>query len=239
MALRFAVEGAAVAVNYVRSKEAAAEVCTIIADGGGVSTAVQADVADDGQVRRMVDTVVETFGRIDILVNNAGIAIASSWPDASMEDFDRQIDINVKGVVHASQAVIPIMRAHGGGTILNIASIAGIGTAMHGTSSYGATKAAVLSITRRLAFELGPDRINVNAICPGYIKTDMTLAGPASADPEERMRVTAAKACIGRVGDPEDIANAALFLVSDEASFITGQALTVDGGRTDFLSGSM
>jgi 3-oxoacyl-[acyl-carrier protein] reductase len=233
-ALLFAQEGARVAVNYVQGRAAAEQVVSLIEDGGGRAIAVRADVTSREQVYELVTTVMERFGRIDVLVNNAGANSAGSVLTTDDATLDALLAVNLKGVINCVQAVAPSMMQQRAGRILNIASIAGIGTALADTSAYAITKAAVIALTKRLALELGSYRINVNAICPGVILTDMARASLG----ETRVTAMAAKAIVGRVGIPEDVAQAALFLTGDESSFITAQVLTVDGGRMDFLSRS-
>ncbi len=239
MAVRFAAEGAAVAVNYVVNREAAEQVCRTITQAGGKALSVQADVADESKVKQMVATVIKEFGRIDILVNNAGLLLAAPLLEVPLADVDRMYEVNIKGILHCTQAVGPFMVEKKYGRILNLSSIAALGTAFIGTSAYAATKAAVVVLTKRMAFEFGPHNITVNAISPGFIKTDMTVPDLSSPATQQKIENTAKKAMLGRVGEPEDIANAALFLVSDEASFLTSQTITVDGGRMDFLSYSV
>jgi len=149
------------------------------------------------------------------------------------------VDTNVKGTLFCCQSVVPHMIRKRSGKIVNISSLAGLGTALAGTTLYAATKAAVMILTKRFALELGPYGINVNAIAPGHILTDMTLKGRSPAEVRERSRYFEEHTMLRREGEPEDIANAVLFLTSDEASFVTGQILAVDGGRTDFLTHSL
>jgi 3-oxoacyl-[acyl-carrier protein] reductase len=155
------------------------------------------------------------------------------------EDLDVMVDTNVKGILFCCQNVIPHMIKKHYGKIVNISSLAGIGTALTGTTLYAATKAAVTVLTKRFALELGPHGINVNAIAPGHVITDMTVAGRSPSEVKERSLYFEEHTMLRREGEPEDIANAALFLASDAASFITGQILSVDGGRTDFLTHSL
>ena len=239
MALRFAEEGAVVAVNYLQSSKAAEEVCGTITDAGGKAISIQADVADRSQVERMVETTLKQFSKIDILVNNAGFLKGSPLLEIPADELDRMIDVNLKGVLHCVRAVAKIMIANRYGRILNLASIAALGTAFPGTTPYAATKAAVVILTKRMALELGAHNINVNAISPGFIKTDMTIQDENSPETQEKIAGVAQRSMLGRVGEPKDIAGAALFLVSEEASFITAQTLTVDGGRMDYLSYSV
>ena len=238
-ALLFASEGANVVVNYAVRENAANDVVATIREAGGSAIVARADVRDKEQIAAMVEAAVARYGGIDILVNNAGILHSGDIESFVDEDLDRMIDVNVKGIIHCTRAVMGLMIDKGYGKIINLSSLAGLGTAVAGTTPYGLTKAAVISLTKRMALELGPKGINVNAICPGFIQTDM-LAEIAGSQEKlaASLGVPASKAMMGRVGQPEDIATAALFLASDEASFITAQALTVDGGRTDFLSHS-
>lgn len=236
IALTFAREGADVAVNYVRAKEKAEEVVEKIKSMGRRAIALKANVADKGEVEAMVEKVVEEFGKIEILVNNAGVLYLGELLNMSDEQFDEMIDINVKGVLYCSREAAKYMVKNRYGKIINIASNAGIGTAFKGTTPYAATKAAVIMLTKRFAFELGPYGINVNAIAPGLILTDLIRAGRSPEELEKVIESTAKKSVLGRVGRPEDIANVALFLASDESSFITGQVIVADGGRTDYLT---
>ena len=238
MAIRFAEEGASIGVNYIHNRESAEEVCQNIVNAGGRAITVQADVADPSQVTRMAQTVLREFKKIDILINNAGVLKLSLLMEASLADITRMIDVNIKGMIHCVQAVGADMMARKYGRIVNLSSLAAMGTAHMGTSGYAATKAAVVALTKRLAFELGAYNITVNAIAPGTTKTDMVLGKGRRPEILPKLEEVARRAMLGRVGEPEDVANAALFLASDEASFITSQTLTVDGGRTDFLSHS-
>ena len=239
IALRFAEEGASVAINYVKNGHQAEEVAQQIHTKGGSAITVQADVAEEGPVQQMVETVLKEYGRIDILVNNAGVSRTSpTILEAPWTDLDRMLDVNYKGVLHCVRASVGQMIERRYGKILNLASVAALGTSFRGTTGYAPTKAAVIALTKRLALELGSFNITVNAISPGYIRTDMTL--PDNASPEARKTAEAVimKTMLGRVGEPDDIAHAAVYLASDESSFVTAQILTVDGGRIDFLSHS-
>jgi 3-oxoacyl-[acyl-carrier protein] reductase len=236
-AMMFAREGAAVVVNYARAAEAAESAVAEIRGFGGRAIAVPADVAQREQVDRMVAATLEAFGAVDILVNNAGIIHQGSLLELREPELDAMIAVNVKGLVHATAAAVPHMVKRRWGRIVNIASLAALGTAVQGTTGYAATNAAVLILTKRSALELGRHGITVNAICPGFIRTDM-LASIGEEDDGRRLAALAEKTMLGRVGSPADVANAALFLASEEAAFVTAQALTVDGGRMDFLTHS-
>jgi len=155
------------------------------------------------------------------------------------DEFQQMREVNVGGSIHCTAAVIDAMKRQGGGAIVNLASIAALGTAMAGTTFYAATKAAVVILTKRFALELGPLGIRVNAIAPGFILTDMVHVGRSPEELQQLTQTMATKAMLGRVGQPEDIAAAAAFLASADAAFLTGQILTVDGGRMDYLTHSL
>ncbi len=230
IALRLAREGARVGINYFTQAQQAESVVAEIESGGGAAMALQADIADDGQVRAMV----EQFGGADVLVNNAGIMVNGDLADFDYSQMERMRRTNVDGLVNVTRAVVERMKQRRFGRIVNLASVAGTGTAMAGTTFYAATKAAVALLTRRFAMELGPAGITVNAIAPGFIVTDMTRRAG-----EEKLRTivesVSAKAMVRRAGQPEDIANAVAFLVSPASGFVTAQILTVDGGRMDYI----
>ena len=230
IALRLAREGARLGVNYVAQRQQAEAVATEIRSRGGTAVALQADIADDAQVRAMM----EQFGNVDVLVNNAGVMVNGDLTDFDYNLMDRMRRTNVDGLVKVTRAVVDGMKQRGFGRIVNLTSIAGTGTALAGTTFYAATKAAVSLLTRRFAMELGPHGITVNAVAPGFILTDMTKGFG-----EERLRAitesVSAKAMVRRVGHPEDIANAVAFLASPDSGFITAQILTVDGGRMDYI----
>ena len=239
IALRFAAEGASVGVHYRKNAGMAEGVCAKIRSSGGTAVAIQGDVGDAEDIPVSVERVLDRFGRIDILVNNAGIFLPTSISEAVLADIEKLMQVNVLGLIGVSRAVIPGMIDRRYGKIVNIASVAALGTRMEGTSGYAATKAAVVAITKRTACEVGQHGINVNAIAPGLIRTDMGLPETDPTKREEKERRFASNASLGRIGEPTDVAHAALFLASDEASFITGQVLVVDGGRIDYLTHSM
>ncbi|MEM1546876.1 MAG: 3-oxoacyl-ACP reductase family protein [Candidatus Methanomethylicia archaeon] len=240
IALTFAREGSYVAINYVRNREKAEEVVNEITGFGGRAIAIQANVAVRDDVFKMVNKILEEFGRIDILVNNAGITLRNTnILEASDDEWREIINVNLLGVYYCIQAVAPHMIKQHYGKIINISSIAGIGTTIRGHVAYASSKAAINILTRRFAYELGPYNINVNAIAPGLIKTEMLSLGRSEEELmkfiKEKINVTALR----RIGDPQDVANTALFLASDESSFITGQIIVVDGGRFDYLTHSI
>lgn len=184
----------------------------------------QADVSNRESVDQMVEEVVQTFGQIDILVNNAGITRDKTLRKMSVEDFQKVIDVNLTGVFHCAQAALPYMLEKGKGKIINTSSVAGIGGNI-GQSNYAAAKAGVIGLTKTWAKELGKKGINVNAVAPGFIETDMVNTIPDMLLMQIKM-ITPSP----RLGKPEDIANAYLFLASDESNFINGHVLNVDGG---------
>jgi 3-oxoacyl-[acyl-carrier protein] reductase len=226
------------ALNYVRNAGGALELVEEIRSAGQKALALQANVADRRAVEEMVEKITAEFGTIDILVNNAGIFRPGEFMTLDEEALDEMIAINVKGIIHSARAVAPNMMKQGSGKIVNISSLAALGTSVTGTTPYGATKAAVIALTKRMALELGPHGINVNGICPGFIRTDM-MGTVTDQQEDGRLSVMSKKAILGRIGTPDDVAQCALFLASDEASFITAQVLTVDGGRMDFLTHSV
>ena len=237
-ALVFARQGAAVVVNYSKSQEQARQLVDDIRKAGGQAITIQADVSCKAKVLAMVEEALGQFRKIDVLVNNAGILHRGNILTLTEEHLDEMIAVNVKGIIHCTQAVAPHMMERRYGKIVNVSSIAAFGTSLADTTPYATTKAAIIALTKRLALELGPHGINVNAICPGFVRTDMVVSSGTPEADEARFTSLADKAMLGRIGKPEDIAYSALFLVSDEASFITGQVLAVDGGRMDFLSHS-
>lgn len=235
-ALRLAMDGVAVAVNYRENEAAAAETADFILRSGGRAIAVRGDVGDPACGPKMVEEVVSRLGPVTILVNNAGVLKRGDLGDFDFSQMEPMRRINVDGLVHMTRAVVPGMQAAGYGRIVNLASIAAFGTAMAGTTFYAATKAAVIVLTKRFAMELGPRGITVNAVAPGFIATDMVFSGRTQAEGEELLRTMASKAMVRRVGTPEDIADVVAFLAGDRAGFITGQVMAVDGGRMDYLA---
>lgn len=224
IALRLAAEGASVAINYAGNTAKAEETKAAIEAAGGKAALFQADVSDSAQVEQMVAAVTETFGTIDILVNNAGITRDGLLMRMKEEDFDAVLDTNLKGIFHVTKAVSKLMMKKRAGRIVNMASVVGImGNA--GQTNYAAAKAGVIGFTKSAAREFAARGITVNAVAPGFIATDMTAAMP-----EKAKEATLAAIPLRRMGEPEDVANAVAFLVSDQASYITGQVVKVDGG---------
>ncbi|HSS93956.1 MAG TPA: 3-oxoacyl-ACP reductase family protein [Candidatus Dormibacteraeota bacterium] len=226
IAERFSAEGAKVTVNWVGSERQAKAVVDKINQAGGEAISVRADVSSAADVKNLVLETVDRFGRIDILVNNAGVMITKSVLEATEDDWDRTIDINLKGPYLCAKEVAPIMLRQESGKIIMMSSNSGLyhPSAMRFTE-YVTSKAGMNGMTKALALALGP-HITVNAICPGWIKTDMV----EDTDPEVERRILAETA-LARWGTTDDVAGAAVFLASKEADFITGETLLVAGGR--------
>jgi 3-oxoacyl-[acyl-carrier protein] reductase len=233
--LKYAHEGAHVAVNYSKGAAEAEAVVAEIKTMGRKALAIQADVSQRNQVKKMVSETIRMFGKIDILVNNAGILIPKNLMETSDEEWDRVMDVNLKGPFICMQEVSKSMIKQGQGKIISTSSISGLGCAPSGEGAYGCSKAGLIMLTSVVAQDLGPYGINVNCIAPGWIKTDMT-AGKSGTKADAVNKRKASLAAIRRIGQPEDIAEVALFLASDESSFITGQVIVADGGRVDYVS---
>lgn len=229
-ALLFAGEGARVVVADVDGDLALEAQAEIVA-GGGAATAVTVDVSDESDVEAMVAVAVDTFGRLDVLFNNAGIFPDDDGGilDTPPATWQRVMDVNLKGVWLGCRAAVPAMLESGGGSIINVASFVALMGAATAQIAYTASKGGVLSLTRELAVEYARSGIRANSICPGPIETP--LVAELLADPRRRER-RLVHIPIGRFGRPDEIAKAALFLASDDASFVTGSSLVVDGGIT-------
>jgi 3-oxoacyl-[acyl-carrier protein] reductase len=220
----FAAEGARVVVADVNER-AAEEVAA-----GIDAVAVAADVTREDDTKRMLDAATGRFGRLDILVNNAGVThVNQPMTEVSEADFDRVFAVNVKAIYWAAKHAVPVFRAQGGGAIINTASTAGI-RPRPGLTWYNGSKGAVITITKSMAVELAPDRIRVNALCPVAGETPL-LASFMGGDTDEHRARFIATVPLGRLSTPLDVARAALWLASEDAGFITGVALEVDGGR--------
>ena len=229
-ALLFARGGARVALSDTRAPELEQTVADVRAAGGEVTSAA-VDLARPENCAAAVDAAVRAFGRLDVVLNNAGVGtmvVGGTVETISLEHWDLAQDVNVRAMYLVSRAALPYMRKAGGGAIVNIASVSAFrGSTERPTHAYAASKGAVLALTRAMAASYGKDRVRVNAICPGTIRTRLT------ADITERVERDAKEGRgipLGRIGEPEDIAQCALFLASDAASFISGAQIVVDGG---------
>jgi 3-oxoacyl-[acyl-carrier protein] reductase len=224
-ALKFASEGAIVIVCDMNpaSVDAAVAQCRAL---GATAEGFVADVTKRASVDDLVARVKTQFGRIDVLVNNAGITQDARLQKMTIEQFDKVIDVNLRGVFHCAQAVADVMVAQGGGVILNASSVVGI-YGNFGQTNYAATKFGVIGFTKTWSRELGPKGIRVNAVAPGFITTPMV-----SAMPEKVLHDLEAKVPLKRLGKPEEIANVYAFLASDEASYINGAVIEVSGGMS-------
>jgi NAD(P)-dependent dehydrogenase (short-subunit alcohol dehydrogenase family) len=228
-ALLFAREGAAVAVVDLDGRGAEAVAQAIVA-AGGQAVAISADVSQPEDCARAVQETVTAFGGLDILFNNAGIVRRASVVESSVEDWDRVIAVNLRSVFLMSRAALPVMIARGGGAIVNTGSGWGLKGGRQ-AAAYCASKGAVVNLTRAMALDHGAQNIRVNCVCPGDTDTPMLRHEARQlGQPEERFLAEAAERPLGRIGTPEEIARAVLFLVSDAASFVTGAVLAVDGG---------
>ena len=224
IAAQLARNGWAVCINYIERQDCAEELAAQLTAEGCRVMVCQADVADREAVNTMVRSVEDTFGPVSLLVNNAGIAGQCLFQDVTPEMWRRYFGVNIDGAYHTIQAVLPHMLHEHAGCIVNISSIWGVrGASCEAT--YSATKHALIGLTRSLAAELGPSGIRVNCVAPGVVKTDMLDALPPEALP-----MLAQDTPLGRLGTPEDIAQAVCFFANEKASFITGQVLVSDGG---------
>jgi 3-oxoacyl-[acyl-carrier protein] reductase len=222
IAKRLAADGAKVAITYARGADAAAAVVKTIEGAGGKAIAIQAEATDAGAVKAAIEKTVATFGGFDVLVNNAGTAIPRKFEEATLEELDRVIDINIRGTFIATQAALKHMNK--GGRIISIGSCVGERMMTPGLAAYAATKGAIKMFTQGLSREVGDRGITVNNIQPGPIDTELNPAAGEWAVPQK------ANTALNRYGTVEDIAAMVAFVAGPEASYITGASLTVDGG---------
>jgi len=228
-ARRFAAEGAELVAADV--KDASKEVRELV-EAGGQARFVQADVSSASQVETLVQEALSAYGRVDVLVNIAGIELSKKVTDTTDSEWDRLMDINLKGVFLCSRAAIPLMQRQGGGAIVNVASELGLVGGSE-IAAYCASKGGVVQLTKAMAIDHAAEGIRVNCVCPGPVATallEATIA--ASFNPEEERRSILNKTLLKRLGRPDEIANVILFVASDESSYMTGSVVVVDGGCT-------
>jgi len=230
IAKQLAAEGASVVVNYASSREGADRVVEAIVKAGGTAIAVQGDVSQESDIDRIFAETQKAYGRLDILVNNAGVYEFGGLEAITPAHFHRQFDINVLGLLLASQKAVALFGDQGG-NIINISSRVAV-TPVAGGPVYSATKAAVDAITRSLALELGPKNIRVNSLNPGLVETEGTrTAGMAGSAESQFEAQVAAATPLGRIGQPDEIGSVAVFLASNDSRWITGETLVVSGGN--------
>lgn len=223
-AIRLASYGATVIVNYQGSKEKAEEVVNTILANGGQAESYGCDVSDFESCGNMIGEIIKKYGHLDILVNNAGITRDGLLMKMSEEDFEKVINVNLKGAFHTIRHASRYFLKQRSGSIINISSVSGV-SGNAGQANYSAAKAGLIGLTKSVAKELGSRGIRVNAVAPGFIETDMTDAMPESAKEAIKGQIT-----MGRIGTPDDIAGVVAFLASDASSYVTGQTIAVDGG---------
>lgn len=223
-AIKLASYGATVIVNYQGSKEKAEEVVNTILANGGQAESYGCDVSDFESCGNMIGEIIKKYGHLDILVNNAGITRDGLLMKMSEEDFEKVINVNLKGAFHTIRHASRYFLKQRSGSIINISSVSGV-SGNAGQANYSAAKAGLIGLTKSVAKELGSRGIRVNAVAPGFIETDMTDAMPESAKEAIKGQIT-----MGRIGTPDDIAGVVAFLASDASSYVTGQTIAVDGG---------
>ncbi len=224
-AIKMMKEGASVAILDILSQDVS-QTARELEAGGGKALGIKADVSRKEEVAKAAEQVLAQFGRVDILVNNAGIVKPALLEDVQDGDWDAVVNVNLKGAFFCTRAVLPVMKEQRYGKIINIGSRASLGKELR--TVYGATKAALIGVTRTWALELGQHNINVNYIGPGPIATELFMAANPASSPKTKAIIEGVP--LKRMGQPEDVANLISFLASDEASFITGQAIFVCGG---------
>lgn len=224
IALKLAEQGVNIVVNYINNKNEADKLVKEIEAYGTKALAIQADVSDFSQAKNLISRTKEELGTLDILVNNAGITRDGLIMRMTEEDFDRVIEVNLKGVFNCTRHTVPIMVKQRSGRIINITSVAGV-LGNPGQANYSAAKAGIIGMTKTLAKEIGSRGITVNAIAPGFIETDMT------AELADKVKETIKdQTALGKLGKPENVADAVVFLAGSSGEYITGQVLSVDGG---------
>ncbi len=234
IAQKFASEGARIAINYTKNKQAADDLKQELKG----SEIFKADVSIHDDVKKMVSDIHERMGKIDILVNNAGIFDLFSWNEFDDERLKRTFDINLMGQIYtAKECMEDLKERHG--IIINMASNAGVGTSANNTTFYSISKAGVAMLTKRLAFDLMDFNVRVNAIAPGWIESDMTIGNKTQNEIFQLQKLFKSRTELGMTGKPEYIADAALFLATDDSRYMNGQIIVIDGGRIDNLTHSI
>ena len=224
IAMAFAAEGANVVLGYCGNDEAAGKTLSEIEAAGGHAALFKGNVSDSGEVSAMTDFAVKTFGRLDVLVNNAGITRDGLLMGMKEEDFDSVINVNLKGTFNTIRFASRTMVKQRKGKIINISSVSGV-TGNAGQANYSASKAGIIGLTKSAARELASRNINVNAIAPGFVDTDMTITLSDKVKEGAKGQIP-----LGRFGKPEEVAELALFLSSEKSDYITGQVINIDGG---------
>jgi NAD(P)-dependent dehydrogenase (short-subunit alcohol dehydrogenase family) len=226
-----AAEGAAVVVSDVNDA-AGEETTSELKRSGAKATYIHCDTSDEGEVKALMRAAVQEFDHLDVLVNNAGLGIFKSVTEATVEEFDRALAVNLRGPFLCMKYATPPMREAGRGSIINIASVHSVQN-VGGTAPYAASKGGVAALTRAAAIDFSPDNIRVNAICPGWVDTPLVRGiFDATDDPEAARREIEERQLLRRLGQPEDIGRAAVFLASDDSSYMTGSLMFVDNGMT-------
>jgi 3-oxoacyl-[acyl-carrier protein] reductase len=233
MVKQFHAHGSLVALNYNTSENDAKKVKVEL---GSRIEIFRADVSKQEDVNQLVRRVIDRFGKVDILVNNAGIIDGSRFDEFRQSSYDRLWGTNFMGTVYVSLAVVKDMKKRHHGSIINLSSNLGMGAASSGATYYAVSKTALISLTKRMAHELGTSGIRVNAIAPGWIRTDMTMRGLTPQQIKKSEETIRSHQALDMIGEPEHIAKLALFLGSDDSALITGQVIVADGGRMDYLS---
>jgi NAD(P)-dependent dehydrogenase (short-subunit alcohol dehydrogenase family) len=231
IALEFARQGAKVVLHYSQSADGAKSALKEIQSAGGKATALQADLREVDQAKKLALEAIDFLGGLDVLVNNAGITMTLEFEKVTPEQFDTLYNVNVRSAYFIIQTVLPVMIKQGGGTIINLTSVHGI-RAYKGHSVYAGTKGAIIAYTRELAVELAPLGIRINAIAPGAVPVENHFKASGSEDTSGLAKLIPC----GFAGKPLDIAKVAVFLASDDARYIVGQTIVVDGGTTSWMS---